>query len=167
MLGKVLLKIHHPRKKCVVHFDRLKPRAFVKEGRGMKNKKYCLLSVQVMVSRKMTLKLKLFLGKRRNHPVDHEVPVEPREVVVQEDIVALYRIMHEQYLESRSSYTTYTQTPIKTPPPHTACTYMSQSTTTSSFISSIIVWPSRYSPHSCFYYIVIFGFHPWCLPLYA
>ena len=57
----------------------------------MKNKKYCLLSIRATASRKSTLKLKLFQhGKRpdqrRNDPVGHEeVPVEPQEVVVEED----------------------------------------------------------------------------------
>ena len=72
------------------------------------------------------------------------------------------------YLESRSYVHTNRNPPPPPPPPRTTPRmriHVLVSTTTSPFISSINFWPSRYSPTSCSYYMLFFGFHPRCLPL--
>jgi hypothetical protein len=92
VLGKVLLKIQHrdhPRKKCVVHFDRLKPYVH-----SSKRDEQEVLPPQCSSNGEQEddVEIDIVPGKRpdqrRNDPVDHEevlVPVEPQEVVVQED----------------------------------------------------------------------------------
>ena len=88
VLGKVLFKIHHPRKKCVVHFDRLKP--YVHSPKRDEEQEVLPPQHSSNGEQEDDVEIEIVPGKRpdqrRNDPVDHEeVPVEPQEVVVEED----------------------------------------------------------------------------------
>ena len=91
MLGKVLLKIQHrdhPRKKCVVHFDRLKP--YVHSSKRDEEQEVLPPQHSSNGEQEDGIEIEIVPGKqpdqRQNDLVDHEdVPVEPQEVVVQEE----------------------------------------------------------------------------------
>eukprot|EP00731_Ephydatia_muelleri_P033154 Em0025g110a len=91
VLGKVLFKIQHrdhPRKKCVVHFDRLKP--YVHSSKRDEEQEVLPPQHSSNGEQEDDVEIEIVPGKRpdqrRNDPVDHEeVPVEPQEVVVEED----------------------------------------------------------------------------------
>ena len=91
VLGKVLFKIQHrdhPRKKCVVHFDRLKP--YVHSSKRGEEQEVLPPQHSSNGEQEDDVEIEIVPGKRpdqrRNDLVDHEeVPVEPQEVVVEED----------------------------------------------------------------------------------
>ena len=91
VLGKVLFKIQHtdhPRKKCVVQFDRLKP--YVHSSKRDEEQEVLPSQHSSNSEQEDDVEIEIVPGKRpdqrRNDPVDHEeVPVEPQEVVVEED----------------------------------------------------------------------------------
>ena len=91
VLGKVLFKIQHrdhPRKKCVVHFDRLKP--YVHSSKRDEEQEVLPPQHSSNGEQEDDVEIEIVPGKRpdqrRNDPVDHEeVPVEPQEVIVEED----------------------------------------------------------------------------------
>ena len=91
VLGKVLFKIQHrdhPRKKCVVHFDRLKP--YVHSSKRDEEQEVPPPQRSSNGEQEDDVEIEIVPGERpdqrQNDPVDHEeVPVEPQEVVVEED----------------------------------------------------------------------------------
>eukprot|EP00731_Ephydatia_muelleri_P023225 Em0015g808a len=91
VLGKVLFKIQHrdhPRKKCVIHFDRLKP--YIHSSKRGEEQEVLPPQHSSNGEQEDDVEIEIVPGKRpdqrRNDLVDNEeVPVEPQEVVVEED----------------------------------------------------------------------------------